>query len=141
LEAIEMIEARHPFVPIIVVTGSERPADFRRAKESGASGFLHKSLDMKASRLLIMQVLAGERVFPEPEALKVGRAETDLTQRQREILTLLVTGKTNKEIARETDISAATVRIHLHAIFKALGVGTRTEAAMVAVRDGLVDIC
>jgi DNA-binding NarL/FixJ family response regulator len=70
----------------------------------------------------------GKREAPAPNRLSVGDGEDKLTTRQKEVLNELLKGQASKEIARTLDIAEGTVKIHLAAIYRALGVRTRAEA-------------
>lgn len=147
-----------PNTPIVVLSASEDPAHVWEALESGARGYIHKSCGKEVMLNALRLVLSGGAYLPptllKPQPLSpVGKhaqnlttpatdvedaAQTlGLTLRQLEILAFLVRGKPNKKIALDLDISEATVRTHVNAIFKALGVNNRTEAVHVAASQGL----
>lgn len=115
-------------VPILVVSGNEDPLTVRDALAVGANAYLAKtaSTEMFAQTL---RPLLGAREAPAPAHR--------LTGRQREILGLLCEGLSNKEIGRKLDLSDATVKMHMTAVLRAMGVSTRTQAALAARAQGL----
>lgn len=139
--------------PVIVLSASEDPGHIREAINSGAKGYLPKNTNESVLFSAIQLVLSGGTYLPmasmnsvgenhayaPDENQAVGNEETIvLTPRQLDILGSMATGKTNKEIARECDISPATVRTHINAIFRQLSVSNRTEAVHVAAKLGLI---
>ena len=123
----------------------------RKALDLGAAGYIPKSAGMGVMLSALRLVLAGgiyvppnllhTQAAPDPASVTEAAAALSpdgLTGRQREVLRLLGEGKANKEIARELDLSENTVKIHVAAVLKALGVNNRTKAAMVARRLGMV---
>lgn len=115
-------------VPILVVSGNEDPLAVRDALAVGANAYLAKT----ASTELFAQTLR-----PLLGARETRAPARRLTERQREILGLLCEGLSNKEIGRKLDLSDATVKMHMTAVLRTLGVSTRTQAALAARAQGL----
>jgi Response regulator containing a CheY-like receiver domain and an HTH DNA-binding domain len=147
-EGVAEFRNQFPDTPLVIMTASESRADARRALASGALGYVLKSSPSQEMLDALIRVLDGGIYVPP---ILVGDEQPDdpfslmplsnqgirLTHRQLEVLKLLLQGKPNKIIARELDLSEGTVKIHVAAIFKALGVSNRTEAAVAAQRFGL----
>ncbi len=139
-----------PKVPIVVLSVVENRSDVIHAIELGAMGYVTKAATGDEILKAVNHVLSGDVFIPrslldkgaEPYAPcgPASRRQGDvrglidtLTQRQREVFRLLAQGKSNPEIARELGVSAHTVRIHISAILRVLGVTNRTQAAVFAV--------
>ena len=147
MAAIPVFAKRCPQLSIIVLSSSEDPNDVRLALKSGAVGYVPKSASPKNILSAPRLVLAGEIYVPplmldvEP-AEGLGRVVTDvgerLTERQTEVLRQLCRGLSNKDISRVLELSEKTTKSHITAIFKALGVVNRTQAAAAARRAGIV---
>ena len=130
-----------------MLSSSEKPSDVRRALAAGALGYVPKSANSDTLMAALHLVLAGEVYVPPllldepPRPIAGARVRSDpargLTERQFDALRLLARGLTNKEIALELELSEKTVKIHVGAIFKALGVVNRAQAAEAARREGL----
>jgi DNA-binding NarL/FixJ family response regulator len=145
--AIQAFGAARPDVPVIVLSASEDPADVQRAIDAGALGYVPKSATPKTIMLALGLVLQGEMYLPPlllapaaglpagAEARAPGLAR--LTERQLEILAMLARGLPNKVIANRLGVSDKTVKAHVTAIFKALDVVNRTQAANAARAAGL----
>lgn len=142
---IEALKRVCPDLHLVVVSASEHPNDVRRALSSGAHGYISKASPSAAMLEAIRLVLSGETFISPglevPEGLG-GGGDTDtlrqaLTPRQRDVLAMLRQGKSNKEIARDLDLAEITVKLHVTAILRALGVENRTQAAIVAAKIGL----
>jgi DNA-binding NarL/FixJ family response regulator len=132
LAVLEALRRQHPEVPVVVLTGSESPADLRVALERGASGYIPKSTRGSVLLEALRRVLAGGVWVP---ALLDGSARLEeprpsLTERQIEVLRLLARGLTNREIADVLRITEETAKSHVKHIYSALEVTNRTEAAM-----------
>lgn len=140
LEAIAAIAAAHPRTRVIVLTTYDLDEDIYRALRAGAKAFLLKDSPMTEIADAIRQVQQGGQILPPRIQHRLGRRlrREDLTPRELEILQLIVKGLANKEIASTLFISEATVKTHLKTLFHKLGVNLRTEAAIEAVRSGLV---
>ncbi|HSV28721.1 MAG TPA: response regulator transcription factor [Candidatus Omnitrophota bacterium] len=144
--AIQLIRRTAPDLFLVVVSASEDPHDIRRALDAGAHGYITKSSSSAAMLDGIRSVLDGDTfvspniVLPEPS--KAGgepdsrTIEALLTPRQRDVLAMLRQGKSNKEIARDLHLAEITVKLHVTAILRSLGVENRTQAAILAAKLG-----
>jgi DNA-binding NarL/FixJ family response regulator len=140
-EGVRRLRAAHPALPLLVCSASEDGALVKALLAQGVAGFMPKSdstqVILEAVRLVLAggtyvppRLLAAAAKGPSGEAL----ALESLTPRQKEVLRLLAQGKPKKVIARELDISEATVKVHLLSVFRALGARNRTEAVVIAQR-------
>ncbi len=145
-DGLREIQALQPGVPVVVISASEALGDIRGALDHGATGYIPKSSSVKVMMGALNLVFSGGIYLP-PGALTASmeaaprRRTVDmsdrsagygLTQRQREVLECLRLGKSNKQIAYELGLSEGTVKIHVTAIFKSLGVKNRTQAVIAA---------
>lgn len=141
LPTLARLRALRPGLPVMVVSASEDPADVRRAMAAGASGYIPKSAGRATLLAAVQLVLAGERYVPplllhEPAAPPASL--TGLTPRQLEVLGLLCQGHANREIGVALDMHEKTVKAHVGAIFKVLGVVNRTQAVEAARSAGFL---
>ena len=124
---------------IVIVTMAEDRATIDAVMACGVNGYIGKAVapaDMVAALRAVRQ---GEQVINAPAAEAIAAGEGPLlSDRQLAVLQHIATGRTNKEIARALDISPFTVRIHVSALFRALGVNTRSAAVTKAVAEGLL---
>ena len=126
----------YPALPIVIVSASEEPRVAAAAAQLGAAGFIPKSASLDAMREGLAAVRDGDVWFPEGSA----GADDDLariaslTPAQRRILAGIRQGLLNKQIAYELSISEATVKAHITAILRKLGVGSRTQAVLLAAK-------
>lgn len=138
--AVREYSRRHPDVPVIVVSSSEDPSDVRRVLNAGAAGYIPKSATAQTVVSALKLVLSGNVYVPPLLAsmpacsterrAHVGSASVaQLTERQVDVLRYLRDGLTNKEISAQLGIAENTVKVHIAAIFKALNVVNRTQAA------------
>jgi len=143
---LEKLRADHPTLPIVVVSALEDPGTVRSALARGAMGFIPKSSSNEVMLNALRLVLSGGRYLP-PEILSGdGSAaappssidQVHLTDRQREVLALMVQGKSNKHICRELGLAEATVKIHVTAILRALRVTSRAQAIVAVNQLGLM---
>jgi DNA-binding NarL/FixJ family response regulator len=130
-----------PSVPIIVISASEESELIRDILEAGAMGFVPKSESSRVMKHAIELVLGGG-VYVPPSLLQLSRgsrsdANLGLTPRQKDVLRLILEGRSNKEIARSLELSVATVKAHVGAAYRALEVTTRAQATAKAQRIGL----
>ena len=146
-DLLARLRARCPGVPLAVVSGSEREQDMRRALAAGALGFIPKSTPPSKLLPAIRCVLAGEIYLPAvlsaAPAVQPGEhgrsGDEALSGRQLDVLRLICAGKSNKFIAQELALAEKTVKGHVTAIFKALDVVNRTQAALRARERRLFD--
>jgi DNA-binding NarL/FixJ family response regulator len=136
LDGLRSVRQAFPGSAIVILSGLESPEAMREARAKGAKGYIVKTGSADSMLDALRKVLDGETHFPLIET--AATTQPRLTPRQREILQLLCEGRSNKEIALKLAMSDNTVRSHLLFIFRALGVGSRTEAAFAARRMGLL---
>jgi DNA-binding NarL/FixJ family response regulator len=122
-------------VPIAIISGFGDPQIVEAARVLGARGFLSKTQPLDVLADMVDQMLRGERVFPAAERscheIEVARGRLEsLSSAQRRVLLALARGHLNKQIAQELDVSEATIKAHLTAIFRKLGVLNRTQAVL-----------
>ena len=143
LQATRQIIEDSPDTAVLMLSIHSESTWVRQAIEAGAKGYVLKNaLDLELGEA-IRKVAAGETVFdPQVEqrsALK-GERSAALTQRELEVLQMIVDGKSNKEIATELDLSANTVAVHRANIMSSLGIHKTAELVVYAIRAGLVNV-
>ena len=148
VEGVGRLRAAAPDTPILVVTGNEEDEVLLALFRLGIAGFAPKTSKSAIIEAAIRLVLAGGRYLPprvvELAARQAGgtspplTATVRLTERQGDVLKLIATGESNKEIARHLDLSPATIKAHAAAAMAALGAVNRTEAVMKARAMGLI---
>ena len=153
-ESLKRISEAFENAVIVVLSGEENPQLIRSIIDHGAAGFIPKSSTQDILIAALKLILAGGVYIPAvavnaaPLAADASSATTEsleegintLSQRQLEVLQRAVQGKSNKVIARELFIAEGTVKAHLSAAFRALGVSNRTEAVYAASRLNLVKV-
>ena len=145
IEAIPRIRERHPEVEVIALTSVLEDRLVHQAIEAGASGYLLKDTGARELAEAIRAVARGEvRLHPEAARRLATEVRTpdmreSLTPREVQTLRLLANGASNKEIARELDISDLTVKVHVSHLLSKLDLKSRLQAAIFAHREGLVD--
>ncbi|HEY7273869.1 MAG TPA: response regulator transcription factor [Actinoplanes sp.] len=128
---------------VLVITSFTEPAAVLPAVRAGAAGYVYKDVDPPALAAAIRAVHAGH-VLLHPDVARLladgsGRpAQVHLTARERDVLAAIARGNANREIARLLGLSEKTVKTHVSAILTKLGVHDRTQAALYAVRSGMV---
>jgi len=154
LELLHDMRERWPNVPVIMLTSFDHAHYVRRALAEGAAGYMLKDATPEDLEQAIKVALSGGGNVLSPkviqnlfEAVEGGtsiengdvhhRPTSSLTQRETDILALLSEGKSNRDISRALFLSEKTVKAHLAAIFRKLGVTNRTQAAMAAVAMGI----
>lgn len=150
LDAIAEFGRARPELPVIVLSSSEDAQTARRALAHGALGYVPKSASRHTLLSAVQLVMSGEIYVPAlilsevlspataPHRVEAGRGAPALTDRQIEVLRLVAEGRTNLTIAVELGLSEKTVKAHVTAIFKAMNVINRTQAAALARESGLI---
>jgi DNA-binding NarL/FixJ family response regulator len=150
IDATALVRQRAKSTKIVILTGYDNPELIFRALKAGAVGYLLKNTRAKDIIDTLRRVSAGE-IFLNPElaskflrefqrdqeAEEVRRLMQTLTPREEEVLRLVATGATNREISQRLFISELTVKMHLASIFRKLQVNDRTKAAILALKAGL----
>ncbi|ARU89338.1 response regulator transcription factor ErdR [Pseudomonas sp. M30-35] len=135
-----LLRGQYPQIPVVMISAQEESAVVLRSKEFGASGFIPKSSSLETIQQAVRLVLDGEAWWPEisaeaqsvsAEAKAASAGLASLTPQQFRVLTMVCEGLLNKQIAYELSVSEATVKAHVTAIFRKLGVRTRTQAALL----------
>jgi DNA-binding NarL/FixJ family response regulator len=149
IEATRRIRARYDDVEVVALTSFGEEERVHAALEAGASGYLLKDADAGEVAAAVRAAHRGELQLDPALARRLmaslhdgARTDStaDLTSREREVLRLIGAGEANKRIAAELDISERTARTHVSNILRKLGLSSRTQAALWAVREGLVDV-
>lgn len=142
VSAIREIRRTQPAARFVVLTTYEGDEDIHQALESGAQGYIIKGMPHETLIHALKRVHAGKRFLPPPvaQALQSRTPDANLSPREREVLQLLVQGKSNKEIAKQLGIAEATVKCHFRVIFMRMGVTDRTQAIVSALQRGLVHL-
>ncbi len=154
-EGLRQLRDEFPGLPVVVLSASEQPETVIRAIDGGAMGFIPKTSSNQVLVNALRLVLSGGIYLP-PEVLRGHDAiapgaplpagtpaqlrnprEIGLTDRQSQVLALVVQGKPNKLICRDLDLAEGTVKIHVSAILKALGVANRTQAVIAVSKLGV----
>ena len=151
-EVLRELRERHPSFPVVVLSASENADIVIRALDAGAMGFIPKTSSNEVLLGALRLVLSGGVYLPAevlrhapspalaPKGVRSPEAsyrDLGLTERQAQVLALVVQGKPNKIICRELDLAEGTVKIHVTAILKALGVANRTQAVIAVGKLGL----
>lgn len=145
---------RFPETPVVILSASVEIEDVVMALQEGAAGYIPKTFGGPATQNALRLVLSGERFFPafaleaavegggvarrggngahEP----AGSVLDKLSVRERDILTLMIAGGTNKEIARQLSVQEITVKVHLRNIYRKLGAANRAQAVRIALENG-----
>jgi DNA-binding NarL/FixJ family response regulator len=149
IESTREIRARYADVDVVALTSFAEAERVHAALEAGASGYLLKDADADEVAAAIRAAHRGElqldpavarQLMSSIRAPQPSDATVELTARELEVVRLVGAGRANKEIAAELSISERTARTHVSNILGKLGLGSRTQAALWAVREGLVDV-
>ncbi|MFO0904298.1 MAG: response regulator transcription factor [Pirellulales bacterium] len=148
LNALGRIKLDRPELPVVILSAYDNPSYIARAVALGAAGYVLKGASREELLDGIRKASVGDSTWTRDNLRRVTGAlatprlnldsEVPLTQRESEVLRHLTSGATNKEIARSLHISYETVKEHVQHILRKIGVSDRTQAAVWAVRKGLV---
>lgn len=139
--ALVHLRAQYPLLPVVVVSAHEQPELMRRALDHGAMGFVPKSADTDTLREALAAIQLGdvwapdaayEAVAATPEDKAAAERLKTLTPQQFRVLQMVATGLLNKQIAHELGVTEATIKTHMTAILRKLGVTNRTHAVLLA---------
>lgn len=155
LETCQQLRLCRPDLRILVLTSNQKPQSIEDLIAANVNGYCLKGLASESIILAIRSIIAGASwwdnaasneifsAFRDPERQFQSTIETEqtpvLTKREQEILALVSIGKSNQEIASILYIATGTVRVHVHTILSKLSVRDRTQAAILAIKNGLVD--
>ncbi|HZI31114.1 MAG TPA: response regulator transcription factor [Candidatus Binatia bacterium] len=139
-EATAAIRRKHPDARVVMLTTFDGAEDIHRAFEAGARGYLLKKMRGPEVIRAIREVFAGQRFIPQAVGSRMAERIpcADLTQREMEVLRLLVRGLSNKEIATALNFTEHAAKAHLKNIMGKLGVEDRTKAVVAALQRGIV---
>jgi len=148
--AMRALRERVPECRVIVLTSFLEDDRLLPAIQAGAAGYLLKDVEPAELARAVRTAYVGEALLSPAVAARLVRAVADggapgalerdrLTRREREVLELIARGRSNKRIALELEISEKTVKAHVGHLLAKLGVSDRTQAALLAVEQGLVD--
>lgn len=150
LSFLGTLRKRFPAMPVVILSAYDDAHTVSKALKSGAAGFVPKSYSSDQLLEALREVLEGRIYTPgrvsaaaaltSPKVPIGGYSEPSefgLTERQAEVLGLMASGRSNRDIAGLLGLSEGTVKIHMTAVFKALGVSSRTQAMVVIARQGI----
>lgn len=158
LEATSKIKEFDPNIKVVVLTSHDREEEVVASLGSGANGYCLKDIDPITLSTVIKNVARGAcwidsnvahlalKMFPKPENTEIMNdvnhldPKAKLTEREQEVLRLLVQGKSNTEIAAELIVSVHTAKAHVCSILQKLCVDDRVQAAVKAIKEGLVSV-
>ena len=155
IEATSRAKQENPDIKIIILTSHERDEEVLAALGSGANAYCLKDIEPQALVNVIKEVAKGAcwldpviakvalKLFPKPENIRVSAlnltdGRSQLTEREMEVLRLLVKGKSNTEIAKDLIVSVHTAKAHVCSILQKLCVDDRVQAAVKAVKENIV---
>jgi DNA-binding NarL/FixJ family response regulator len=141
-DLIKKIRDKSPNARIVVLSSHEGDVDIQRALEAGAQGYVVKGIVREELLETIRTVHAGKRRLPAAVAQKLAEhmADEPISSRELEVLSLMASGKRNKEIAGDLSIAEDTVKMHVRNILSKLQVNDRTEAVTTALRRGIIHL-
>ncbi len=156
IEATSRIKQENPNMKIIILTSHEREEEVLASLGSGANAYCLKDIEPNALVNVVKEVAKGAcwldpviakvalKLFPKPDNLRISSsnqlqdARSQLTERELEVLRLLVKGKSNTEIAKDLIVSVHTAKAHVCSILQKLCVDDRVQAAVKAVRENII---
>lgn len=142
IETMIAIRAEFPDARIIMLTTFEGDVEIKNALESGARGYMLKSMPPKELVEVIRQVHAGKKRIPPQLAAQLAEHMSDeaLTEREVQVLSQIAGGNRNRDIAEQLFISEETVKVHIKHIMEKLGASDRTQAVAIGIRRGIIQL-
>jgi len=142
VEAIRELRQRHGAIKVLVLTTYEGDEDIYQALMAGAAAYIIKGMPHELLLQGIRSVHQGKVYLPAEISRAVGQRSNkdELSAREREVLTLMAGGNSNRAIAEKLDITEGTVKCHVGVILSRLGVKDRTQAVLIALRRGFVHL-
>ncbi|MDA8231927.1 MAG: response regulator transcription factor [Magnetospirillum sp.] len=150
LDGLQALKAKHPTIPIVMLSGYSTREHVVAAVQAGAAGFIPKTVSGSAMVNALRLVLSGETYLPSssffedasrqssgsPKTAGVPAPFDKLSRREAEILLLLVDGRTNKEIAIALDLQEITIKVHLRNVYRKIGAANRAQAVRITLSSG-----
>ena len=143
-EGIKILKQKSDEINIVVISASEDMRQIRKILQSGIKGYIPKRLESQTMHNALKLIVEGGIYIPpalvenNSEFSNNNRRSKTLTNRQSQVLDLIAEGKSNKQIAYEMQVSEATVKLHINALLRTLGVTNRTQAVITAQKLGLI---
>lgn len=138
VKAIRDIRQIDPKAKILVITTYEGDEDIHQSLQAGAMGYLVKGVSHEVIFRALRKIQQGYVFLPEPVSLTLqSRSNERLTERERQVLSLMAAGKSNREIGEALNIKEVSVKSHITIILSRLQVSDRTQAVVVALKRGL----
>jgi two-component system nitrate/nitrite response regulator NarL len=143
-DSLQRVRSELPTIKTVVLLDPDQAMSFTAPAQCDIDGYVLSDVSPKMLRLSLGLILAGQSVMPsglasamfrQREAAAAASDRSFLTERESEVLRALSRGLSNKEIAREINMSASTVKVHLKAVLRKLQVSNRTEAAVWAINQ------
>jgi DNA-binding NarL/FixJ family response regulator len=149
LDALQALKQEHPHLTVIMLTTYDNPTYMARAVAGGASGYLLKGIEQDELLYALRAVVRGEMLLSPKELARslrgispnpagIADLTTPLTEREEEVLRLLATGLSNREMSSLLFVAESTIKTHVEHIIGKLGVSDRVQAAVWAVRHGMI---
>ena len=148
LSMVKTLRNRTPPINVLMFSAHDNPTHEARAYADGANGYVYKSADRETLLAAVRKAGAGESLWDRTDQRRLTNfvkttrpavgEHAPLTVREQEILKILATGATNKQISEKLQISAETVKEHVQHLLRKIGVNDRTQAAVWAARNGLI---
>jgi len=150
LSCLKAFRRRYPTTPVVILSAFDDAQTVNKAMKGGAASFVPKTYSSERLLVILREVLAGEVFTPEPVPAgfvaipppvkgegRVDPSDFGLSERLAEVLGLMASGKSNRDIAKLLGLTEGTVKVHMTRIFKALRVTSRTQAMVVVNRKGI----
>lgn len=141
VETVRRLREEFPDAHVLIYSNFARGEEVYQAVKAGAAGIVVKEMSLDRLLEAIRAVHSGDRYIPPQIASRIGeRLLAQLSPREMEVLNYVAEGLSNKEIAAKLGVVIGTVKVHIANIFTKLGASDRTQALVIAVRRGIIDI-